>query len=126
MSKTLWRVGILFSLALGLAMLISPTLAILAAIFLVIASARVWWERDFPGVWQYGLQYLAFLLGLTIGAAVVFGALCKLLAYTGVSFGSCQSFSLNREFPILAALMIFLGIPFWLWHMWVVWRIRRS
>lgn len=111
-------------LALGLAMLISPTLAILAAIFLAIAFSSVSGGSGiFQEFSQDGLEYLAFLLGLTIGAAVVFGALCKLLAYTGVSFGSCQSFSLNREFPILAALMIFLGIPFWLWSMWVVWRI---
>lgn len=126
MNKAMWRVGILFSLALGLALLISTSLAILAAIFLVIASARIWWERDFPGTWQYGLQFLAFLLGLAIGAAVVLGVTCKLLSYTSVSFSSCQSFGLYREFPIFAALMIFLGIPFWLWHMWVVSRIRRK
>jgi protein-S-isoprenylcysteine O-methyltransferase Ste14 len=126
MSKELWRVGVLFSLVLGLALLISPALAMLAAVFLVIASARVWWQRDFPGTWQYGLQFLAFLLGLGIGAAAVLKAGCKLLAYTGTSVNSCQWFGLSREFLIFAALMLFMGMPFWLWHMWVVWRIKRS
>lgn len=126
MNIGLWRAGFLFSLVLGLGLVFSPYMAMLAVVFVVVTTARIWWYRDFPGIWQYGMKFLAYLLGLAFGGAGIFGVVCKILSYTSISLSSCDSFGLDRALMLFASLIMILGIPFWLWHMWVVWKIRRN
>lgn len=71
MNKHLWRRVGLFSLVIGLTLVISPYLAMFAATFIGIYIAGVWWFTDYPAQWWYDFAYFAVLLGLAVVGAVL-------------------------------------------------------
>lgn len=126
MNKHLWRRVGLFSLVIGLTLVISPYLAMFAATFIGIYIAGVWWFTDYPAQWWYDFAYFAVLLGLAVVGALISVAICVFLPYVGMSTYACQSLTLGQRVALSGWVLMFIGALFWLWHVWIVWRIRRN
>ena len=126
MSKNLTRFVLLSCLGMGLAMVVSPYLVMFVAAWIGIYIGAMWWPSKHPVVWWYDLGFFALLLGLALTSTVTSVAICKILFSFGATTSVCQTLSFGRRFVLAAWVLGLAGVIFWMWHLWIVWKLRRQ
>lgn len=107
-------------------MVVSPYLVMFIAAWTGIYMGAIWWLTDHPVDWWYDLVFFAVLFGLAITSAITSVAICSMLLSFGVTTSTCQALSFGRRFALAAWVLGLAGVFFWLWHLWIVWKLRRQ
>jgi len=120
-----WRSVVLLCLVQGLATAINSSLGMIAGLFIGIFLAVRWWFVDHPAIWWYDLLFWFLLFGLALVAAGIYAGICVVLPFANVTTRTCQSLGIARAFALHLWVLGLVGIIFWLWHLWIWWRLRH-
>jgi|YNPNPStandDraft_1061719.scaffolds.fasta_scaffold58035_1 hypothetical protein len=125
MNSSFWRSVALLCLIQGLATAINPSLGMSAGLFVGIFLAARWWFVDYPAIWWYDLLFWLLILGVALVAASIYTGICAILSFASVTTRVCQSLGLARAFALHVWVLGLVGAIFWLWHLWIWWKLRR-